>query len=168
MRRTWFVFALAALLGGGVTSLAYGSPRCRGCNIVDEGYLSENLVGQIVYERGPRGFEPVRVERVSFNPTAIFWRNITTGDGAWNDARSYYSEGAYRELVADGRGGANPSYMQPIDREARNRLWALCYSYIAARNRAETLGDTAMVWMMQRGCCQSSDARRFGTPPGAC
>jgi hypothetical protein len=167
-RRIGLIFLLAALVGGGLTSLAHGSPRCRGCNILDEGYLNQSLVGHIVYERGSRGFQPVRVERVDTNPPAIYWRNMTTGDGAWNDARSYYSEGAYRELVADGRGGASSSYMAPIDREARNRLWAICYSYIAARDRAETLGDAAMLWMMQRGCCQSTDARRFGTPPRAC
>ena len=168
LARLLAIFLVAAFAGGALVSKALGSPRCRGCNIVDEGRLDQSLVGQIVYERGRNGFYPMRVERVSTYPPAIFWRNPRNGDGAWNDARSYYSEGAYRELVADGRAGASPDYLAPIDREARDRLWALCGAYMIAKRRAQSLGDMASVWVMQRGCCQSSDAQRFGTPPGAC
>ena len=165
--RFGLISSFCFLLGSALPSVAVASPACRGCNIVDEGLLNQRLVGQTVYERTSKGFVPVTVERVGTYPPAIFWRS-RSGDGAWNDARSYYSQQAYAELTAAGRGGSNSSYMPPIDREARDRLWTLCYSYIAAKGRAQTIGEGLSLWMMQRGCCQSTDAHRFGTPPGAC
>jgi len=161
---------LIAFLGGGTSTellarrdLAAVQP-CTECNIVEEGIWNENLINTTVYgySQDTHRFYPVTVTAVyREGPYRVLdWYDPVSGRRGHDDATRYYS---YRNMQNIRARGNQPDPSQ-VETQERNGWLASCA--MALRGRASH--NLAEQWIGERGCCESTAARRYGPNHAVC
>lgn len=157
-----WVTSLLVIISMAYSFVSFASPGCRKCNVIDEGIFGPQLVGTYLWEQGDSGrFYRKLVVRVS---TEAIYRQINDGSYAWNHASSFFSESSMNEIVADARGQTPEHQETAVDRQQKAGLAASCAMYAAARHDNDFWGQL----LFRGACCESSAAKKYGTPPGLC
>jgi len=140
---------------------ARAEPGCAGCDVVAAGLFGTGLVNRQLYgyDPGTRTYTVVVVRAVrsgGYGP-AIQWYRPDNGDSGWDDAHNFYTERSYREIIA----GNATRQMSPSEQQERTGLLAAC----TAAAKADNVFYKAL---MTNACCNSSAARKYGTPGRVC
>jgi hypothetical protein len=71
---------------------------CWGCNIVQEGLLSAELVGKTLYERDKSKFYAVTITGINRRMRSVNWRDDASGKAGTNDASAYHTEVSKQQI----------------------------------------------------------------------
>lgn len=136
--------------------------KCRACNIMEEGLFNRDLIGQVVYQKQPKRFHPVKILGITTLPyRMVRYRAVETGQTGETDASIHFSEARMRELIADSGQANGGEYDSEFDRNDRETVEAACQIYLNAKS-SEGVAAAASASVFRGACCESSASRRTG------
>ncbi len=162
------ILALICAGASGATMMAFWGTAaqaqqrsCYRCNIVDEGRYNSSIINTTVYsyDRRSNSFDPVTITGIHREGpyNVVRWYDPATGKSGKDLAENYYSYSRMMEV----KGGGSAPGLTADEQNERKALWATCAIAESADNLIQRM-------LFLNSCCNSSAARKYGTPPGVC